>query len=158
MQNKKGSARKMECTDKEWQHCRVEKMGCPGCYYDEIEIGEYIRNRNGYIDKVKKIIKKDEYMHSNYYSCDSTMASSYKNEIVIHDKNITKLILAGDVIVVKKKKYEVIFDTSFNKLGILIPTKDGIRHSSIEYLVMENLIESIVTKERFTDEVYKIEV
>ena len=83
---------------------------------------------------------------------------SYKNEIVIHDKNITKLILAGDVIVVKKKKYEVIFDTSFNKLGILIPTKDGIRHSSIEYLVMENLIESIVTKERFTDEVYKIEV
>lgn len=30
----------MKCTDKEWQHCRVEKMGCPGCYYDEIEVGE----------------------------------------------------------------------------------------------------------------------
>jgi hypothetical protein len=27
----------MKCTDKEWQHCRVEKMGCPGCYYDEAE-------------------------------------------------------------------------------------------------------------------------
>lgn len=27
----------MKCTDKEWQHCRVEKMGCPGCYYDEIK-------------------------------------------------------------------------------------------------------------------------
>lgn len=25
----------MECTDKEWQHCRVEKMGCTGCYYDK---------------------------------------------------------------------------------------------------------------------------
>jgi len=25
----------MKCTDKEWQHCRVEKMGCPGCAYDE---------------------------------------------------------------------------------------------------------------------------
>lgn len=23
-----------KCTDKEWQHCRVEKMGCKGCYYD----------------------------------------------------------------------------------------------------------------------------
>lgn len=22
------------CTPKEWDHCRVEKMGCPGCYYD----------------------------------------------------------------------------------------------------------------------------
>ena len=25
----------MKCTDKEWQHCRVEKMGCDGCYYDD---------------------------------------------------------------------------------------------------------------------------
>lgn len=25
----------MKCGDKEWQHCRVEKMGCNGCYYDE---------------------------------------------------------------------------------------------------------------------------
>lgn len=23
----------MKCTGKEWDHCRVEKMGCPGCYY-----------------------------------------------------------------------------------------------------------------------------
>lgn len=23
----------MECTDKEWEHCRVEKLGCEGCYY-----------------------------------------------------------------------------------------------------------------------------
>lgn len=21
------------CTPKEWDTCRVEKMGCPGCYY-----------------------------------------------------------------------------------------------------------------------------
>lgn len=27
----------MKCTSKEWDTCRVEKMGCPGCYYtDEI--------------------------------------------------------------------------------------------------------------------------
>lgn len=25
----------MKCTDKEWQNCRVEKMGCKGCYYYE---------------------------------------------------------------------------------------------------------------------------
>lgn len=25
----------MKCGDKEWQHCQVEKRGCPGCYYDE---------------------------------------------------------------------------------------------------------------------------
>ena len=25
----------MKCTGKEWDTCRVEKMGCRGCYYDE---------------------------------------------------------------------------------------------------------------------------
>lgn len=23
----------MKCTSKEWDTCRVEKRGCPGCYY-----------------------------------------------------------------------------------------------------------------------------
>lgn len=22
------------CTDKQWEHCRVEKMGCDGCHYN----------------------------------------------------------------------------------------------------------------------------
>ena len=26
--------RKEKCTEKEWQHCQVEKRGCKGCYYD----------------------------------------------------------------------------------------------------------------------------
>ena len=25
----------MKCTDKQWQHCQVEKRGCEGCYYYE---------------------------------------------------------------------------------------------------------------------------
>lgn len=25
----------MKCDDKEWMHCRVEKMGCKGCHYDK---------------------------------------------------------------------------------------------------------------------------
>lgn len=28
----------MKCTGKEWDTCRVEKMGCRGCYYDEKKI------------------------------------------------------------------------------------------------------------------------
>lgn len=28
----------MKCGDKEWQHCRVEKMGCTGCYYNKTKI------------------------------------------------------------------------------------------------------------------------
>ena len=28
----------MKCTGNEWDHCRVEKMGCNGCYYNENDI------------------------------------------------------------------------------------------------------------------------
>jgi hypothetical protein len=37
----------MKCTGKQWDHCRVEKMVCKCCHYDENknqEIEEYINN------------------------------------------------------------------------------------------------------------------
>ena len=33
----------MKCDDKEWQHCRGEKMGCNGCYYDADIIGKKVK-------------------------------------------------------------------------------------------------------------------
>ena len=70
-------------------------MGCPGCYYDEIEVGEWIRNKDGYIDKVKKIINPDEYMEEKYYCCESTMASSYRSQIEKHSKDKIDLVKKG---------------------------------------------------------------
>ena len=34
----------MKCTSDEWDHCRVEKMGCSGCYYDKDTLEESINN------------------------------------------------------------------------------------------------------------------
>lgn len=31
----------MKCTGKEWDTCRVEKMGCKGCYYTDIKEMKY---------------------------------------------------------------------------------------------------------------------
>lgn len=39
----------MKCTGKEWDHCRVEKMGCKGCYYDE-RIDNVIKGLEDLID------------------------------------------------------------------------------------------------------------
>jgi len=39
----------MKCTGKEWDHCRVEKMGCRGCYYDE--------SKMNYQENDKKLIE-----------------------------------------------------------------------------------------------------
>ena len=102
----------------------------------EIEVGEYVRNKEGYIDIVEKVIEPDEYMSEIYYCCKSIMASSYKSEIVKHSKNIIDLIEVKDVIEINTEKYEVIYDKSYGKLGILIPNKEqlAIRHCSLEYI------------------------
>ena len=35
----------MKCTEKEWDTCRVEKMGCIGCYYTDMKEMKYCRDR-----------------------------------------------------------------------------------------------------------------
>lgn len=125
---------------------------------EEIKVGEYVRIDNDFrlialgIGKVIKTNKDTICVKMNF-----EMPFSFKIEnITKHSKNIINLIEVGDIIEINKEKYEVIYDESFDKLGILIPTKDGIRHSSIEYLVMENLIESIVTKEQVAENCYVV--
>ena len=46
----------MKCTDNEWKHCRVEKMGCDGCYYNKkITLDDYLKKYH----LTKKINEKD---------------------------------------------------------------------------------------------------
>lgn len=92
----------MFCTSKEQLTCNSEKLGCEGCFYfndeNEIKIGDYIRNKDGYIDKVERIVY-DELEKKNYYACEkSVMASGFKEDIVKHRKNITELIEKGDIV------------------------------------------------------------
>lgn len=82
----------MKCDDKEWKHCREEKMGCGGCYYNEIEIGEYVRTENGKIDK----ILNDNYYIPLYVECEKGLID--RNLIVKHSKNIIDLIEEGDYV------------------------------------------------------------
>jgi len=42
----------VKCDDKEWQHCRVEKMGCRGCYYDENIIGKKVKILHKKYDRI----------------------------------------------------------------------------------------------------------
>lgn len=58
----------MKCTGKEWDTCRVEKMGCKGCYYNERIKVEFSKNGEGkvlmtavgntlYLDNIKRKTK-----------------------------------------------------------------------------------------------------
>lgn len=84
----------MKCGDKEWMHCRVEKMGCRGCHYDELnnlEIANEFANLTfiyggkiaftseqlkGYQNAVKKIIERNEQLE-RYYQNERNLLDSY---------------------------------------------------------------------------------
>lgn len=51
----------MKCDDKEWQHCRVEKMGCKGCYYDKKNIEEVIKGLESLIDDRLSFLAPNDY-------------------------------------------------------------------------------------------------
>lgn len=59
----------MKCTDKEWQHCRVEKMGCPGCYYDEIKVDKDTKIPID-LDGIKKQIVKQFNVAAGVFECE----------------------------------------------------------------------------------------
>lgn len=67
------------------------------------------------------------------------------------------LLKNGDVLITEYGKYEVIFDESYRKLGILIPSKKelAIRHSALEYALNEFKEIQVVTKEMMKSISYK---
>ena len=116
---------------------------------DKIEVGEFVRSKDGYIGKVELIIE-DEQERQNYYICekDNVMASNYRDNIVKHSKNIIDLIEVGDYVneypvrIVMGKKCN--FD--LNEMNWV----------DLENVFLDGLIQDIVTKEQFDSIKYEI--
>ncbi len=134
----------MKCTGKEWDTCRVEKMGCTGCYYDEIEVDEYIRTEKGYIFKVdnqKKVLKGIKFLDMQY------------GKIKKHSKNIIDLIEFGDYV-----NGELVTDKLQTPCRIGVQGKKFIftKNMNIGEGYFQEDIKSIVTKELFKKTQYKV--
>lgn len=56
-----------------------------------IEVGKYIRTKQGEIGKIIRIIPDEEF-NDEYYVCDNDSASGLKSYIIKHSKNIIDLI------------------------------------------------------------------
>ena len=132
----------------------------------EIEVGEYVRlARNQGINKIideddDGFLVLDEIIADEYgEECFEISLQDVDKEIVKHSKNIINLIEVGDIIEINKEKYEVIFDKSIDKLGVLIPNRDclEIRHSSLEHIFMEYEDIKILTKEQYMQNCYTVE-
>lgn len=124
-----------------------------------IEVGEYVRTKEGNIFKIiggnsdnydidcsyyKLEALEDEWFESNRYN-DNGYFFNERN-IKKHSKNIIDLIEVGDVV-----------KTGVNKsfLHILATEKD-LEHFKKVYKNKQDLIKSIVTKEQFNNMEYKL--
>lgn len=108
---------------------------------EEIKVGDFIRNKEGYIGKIEKIIY-DDLEKQNYYSCEkhNVMASGYIEQIVAHSPNLIDLIQCGDYV-----NGEKVVGRGNN--CILILTDEG--QTFLRNIFEDNDIKSIVTKEAF---------
>ena len=110
----------------------------------ELKPNMYVRTKKGNIYK---------------FETNNSMAKNGAKKYMVNcSHNIIDLIEVGDILEINNEKYEVIYDESYEKLGILIPSKKelSIRHSSLEYVFKKYKV-SIVTKEQFESMSYKLE-
>lgn len=128
----------MKCTGKEWDHCRVEKMGCIGCHYDEIEPNEYIRTESGdifIVDDKKKVVQGIKFLDVQY------------GKIIKHSKNIKEIIKYRDLLV-----YEV---NGKRHKGFI---KEINKHYEIDHWSLEQIkIIKIITREKLLGNVFEVE-
>lgn len=128
----------------------------------KIQVGEYVRINESFIGKIgiaRVTSVDDKYVVYIMFNTDFPVTVP-KETIKKHSKNIIDLIEVGDIIQFNDEKYEVIYDKSYNKLGILIPNKDylAIRHISLEYIFQQNTEVKILTKEQYRKYCCKLEV
>ena len=109
-----------------------------------IEIGEYIRTKNGKIDKV---INNNCYM-PQYIECKKSLL--YKEDIIKHSKNIIDLIEVGDYV----NGNEVLDKYLFNgEIPVLETTGDETNAKCM----CEGDIKIILTKEQYQANCYTVE-
>lgn len=112
----------------------------------EICLNEYIRTKNGKIDKVIN----DNYYISEYIECEKGIVD--KENIVKHSFNIKELIENKDIIKVKTKENEILM-IGFDENTIDIKYKEIIEEiENGEYELLE-----ILTHKQYERDCYRLE-
>lgn len=113
----------------------------------EIEVGDWIRSKDGFIGRVRRITY-DDMEKSNYYICekDNVMASNYLENIAKHSKIISEIVEVGDyvngeeVIEVREQEGKIYLMTGY-----------------VPQTYIKEDIKSIVPHEQFASIEYKLE-
>ena len=123
------------------------------------EVGEYVRTKNGIIDRIKTINrygtvtkyddKEDKISIAINYYINSGLEVN-KDDIVKHSKHIIDLVQVGDYV----NGHKIIMDLKqsrkhYGTIDCFVTAKD--------YTFEENEIETILTKEQYMKNCYKVD-
>ena len=78
----------MKCTDKEWKHCRVEKMGCSGCYYEEYKLCYVDGNKAWFTNNFEKQWGDD--WNDRPYEYNAGLPYDHWSELLEDNENVFK--------------------------------------------------------------------
>ena len=112
----------------------------------DIEVGDYVRSRNGSIGKVTKI-EDDKYLYEN------KELITFIGNVVKHSKNIIDIIEGGDFV----NNYivlDVMEDLQTGEIHLEMPSSYPKEGSCTIY---NNEIETILTKEQYMQNCYTVE-
>lgn len=128
----------------------------------KLEVGQFVRTKWGDIRKIESVWNDTDFnvdkTYYNYNIEEDTLGCVLNEDIIKEPSfDVTDLIEEGDILEINGEKYEVIYDESYEKLGILIPNRKelSIRHSALEYVFKKYEV-AIVTKEQFKQMSYKV--
>lgn len=112
----------------------------------EINVGEYIRSKDGYIAKIIEV-KKSKRDCDTYYCTDRIMANGFYEHIKKHRPNIIDLIEEGDY-VNGYKVLDVVEDMKTGELHLEMPM-DYTNPELGDCTIYNKDIKNVVTKEQF---------
>ena len=110
-----------------------------------IEVGEYVRDIDGFIVKVNEIQEYKE--EDDIWYEEKTLKGTWKSMIVKHSKNIIDLIEVGDYV-----NGEIVID--IGERGLYLGFGEGELYSRT--FIDKNEIKEILTKEQYEANSYKI--
>lgn len=122
-----------------------------------IEVGEYIRTKQGDISKVRYVDEESIFLEDSVWSKNDLYEKTGvlyfdDEEIVKHSKNIIDLIEVGDYVNGARAVSEKYHYNNIN----FIDVDNKISYGWGEGAIMESEIESIVTKQQFSNMEYRV--
>ena len=124
----------------------------------EIEVGEYMRNEDGYIWQIKEtkdldniFIDEDEKVKE--IAGETVFGDDVIVEITKHSKNIIDLVEVGDYV---NGRLVLQVDYKNKNVCLLIPLTDTLANTNIMWYGYED-IKTIITREQFESIEYKVE-